>query len=251
MGEGSSHRLKDSSDFVLTLDIDWAPDWMIDRVAEILTDNAVKATWFATHASPAVDRLKQRTDLFEIGIHPNCLPGSTHGNTEDETLSHMKALFPDADIMRTHGLYQSTAFLIKAATQFGIRIDVSLLLCRAPHLSCHCIRRSGMELWRVPFVWEDDIEMFEKSPIWSISDPGLDTPGLKVFDFHPVHILLNTIDIRGYDRLKESVPISNWTSDQVLSHRADGPGPASLFQEIVQRLRGKGAWMREIVDAAR
>jgi len=33
----------------LTLDIDWAPDWMIEKVAEMLLKYGVKATWFATH----------------------------------------------------------------------------------------------------------------------------------------------------------------------------------------------------------
>ena len=31
---------------VLTLDIDWVPDWMIEKVASILIDHNVGATWF-------------------------------------------------------------------------------------------------------------------------------------------------------------------------------------------------------------
>ena len=64
---------------VLTLDTDWAPDFVIDFVAKQLVAYQVRATWFVTHASPAVERLSQHSDLFELGIHPNFLPGSTHG----------------------------------------------------------------------------------------------------------------------------------------------------------------------------
>lgn len=35
---------------VITLDIDWAPDFVIDAVAEQLVQAGVWATWFVTHA---------------------------------------------------------------------------------------------------------------------------------------------------------------------------------------------------------
>ncbi len=65
----------------ITLDVDWAPDFMIDAAAQALVDREVKATWFVTHASPAVERLREHPDLFELGIHPNFLAGSSHGAT--------------------------------------------------------------------------------------------------------------------------------------------------------------------------
>lgn len=43
---------------VLTFDLDWAPDWIIEEVVSILIDNCVKSTWFVTHASPAIDKLR-------------------------------------------------------------------------------------------------------------------------------------------------------------------------------------------------
>jgi hypothetical protein len=71
---------------LLTLDIDWAPDAAIDFVAEILVSRGVKATWFVTHDSPGVRRLRARPDLFELGIHPNFLPGSSHGRSGEGAL---------------------------------------------------------------------------------------------------------------------------------------------------------------------
>lgn len=120
--------MNSTTDFILTFDVDWAPDNVIDYVAEILTEHKVKATWFITHESDAINRLSKNSDLFELGIHPNLLNGSTHGKTEDEILKHMKAIVPNAVSMRTHGLYQSTNFLTKAAKEYGILNDVSLFL---------------------------------------------------------------------------------------------------------------------------
>ena len=40
------------NDFLITVDIDWAPDIAIAETAKYLIENEVKATWFVTHASP-------------------------------------------------------------------------------------------------------------------------------------------------------------------------------------------------------
>ena len=69
--------MTDAAEIALTFDIDWAPDWAIDLTAGILREREVRATWFVTHESPAVDRLREDSELFELGIHPNFLPGST------------------------------------------------------------------------------------------------------------------------------------------------------------------------------
>lgn len=79
---------------VLTFDIDWAPDFMIDFVAEGLTQRRVRATWFVTHASPAVEWLREHPDLFELGIHPNFAPGSTQGDSPEAVLRHCLRLEP-------------------------------------------------------------------------------------------------------------------------------------------------------------
>ena len=131
---------------IITLDIDWAPDWTIEDTASILIKNKIKATWFITHRTKAIDRLQNKTKLFELGLHPNCLPESSHGNSEDEVLTHVRTLIPQAVSMRTHGLYQSSNFLKKAAKDFGVKNDVSLIL---PGM--HNLKKSTIALlfWRV------------------------------------------------------------------------------------------------------
>jgi len=59
--------------FFLTLDVDWAPDYVIREVDQMLRSLDVAATWFITHESEAIDELR-RHDRYEIGVHPNlCL----------------------------------------------------------------------------------------------------------------------------------------------------------------------------------
>src|SRR5260370_36233031 len=89
---------------VLTLDIDWAPDFVIDHVAQRLIEHQVCATWFVTHASPAVDRLRRRPDLFELGIHPNFFPGSTQSQEPRQDLKFCLDLDSQPRRLRFPGL---------------------------------------------------------------------------------------------------------------------------------------------------
>ena len=232
----------------MTLDIDWAPDFVIDYVAQILIENQVKATWFVTHQSDAIERLRENNELFELGIHPNMLSGSTHGKTEDDVLAYIKKIVPEAISMRTHGLYQSSNFLVKAATEYDVLIDVSLFLPRATHLQPHKLKWHGSLLWRVPYFWEDDSEMFEDNSIWNLSDVRLNTDGLKVFDFHPIHIALNTESFERYDSLKRILPLKFWDKTFIEGHANKGSGPKNLFLDLVYELSGKGKKIKELIN---
>jgi peptidoglycan/xylan/chitin deacetylase (PgdA/CDA1 family) len=231
----------------LTFDIDWAPDWMIEEVALILIEHNVKATWFVTHASPAIDKLRQMPELFELGIHPNCLPGSTHGNTEDEVLSHIKEIVPEAISMRTHGLYQSSNFLMKAARNYGIEIDVSILLYNTPYIIPHQINWGGGTILRIPFFWEDDLEMYQANPIWDLSDTKYARSGLKIVNFHPIHIVLNTPRFDFYKTLKEKTPIKAWSPELIKKYRRIGNGPRTLFESLVNASKGGGYRIKDLM----
>ncbi|MBW2004566.1 MAG: hypothetical protein JRI72_08120, partial [Deltaproteobacteria bacterium] len=201
-----------------------------------------------THQSEAIERLREKTELFELGIHPNMLSGSTHGKTEDEVLTHVMSIVPNAISMRTHGLYQTSNWLAKAAKEYGILVDVSLFLPRADNLSPHKIKWNGALLWRIPYFWGDNSEMFEDAPIWSLSDERLKIHGLKVFDFHPIHIALNADRFERYEYLKSIRPLKFWDEEFIKKHANTDIGPQTLFLDLVKMLSGKGTQIRDIVN---
>ena len=172
----------------LTLDVDWAPNFMIDFVAAILIEHHVRATWFITHESPSLERLRMHSDLFELGIHPNFFPGSTHGESPGAVLRHCMRLVPQAVSVSTHGLLQSTALLAQIMDETPVMIDVSLFLPHAPGLGPVEYQWAQRTLLRVPYFWEDDFEMERATPCWQLESLLVGGSGLKVFDFHPVHI---------------------------------------------------------------
>jgi hypothetical protein len=224
----------------ITLDVDWAPDAAIDAAAERLLEARVPATWFLTHDSPAVERLRKHPELFELGLHPNFLPGSTQGSTPDEVLDFCMRLAPGATSFRTHGLVQSTPLLDRILARTPLRVDVSIFL---PHARCVeplSYWWQGRRLVRLPYFWEDDFEMERPEPCWS-AKCLLDRPGLRIFDFHPIHVALNSSDLSAYQDLKRAQPeLARVAAEAIASRTQQGEGAGSLFAELVAHCAAEG-----------
>lgn len=222
---------------VLTLDIDWAPDCTIDWIAQVLVARQVRATWFVTHVSAAVERLREHPDLFELGIHPNFLSGSSHGDTTDAVLAHCMALVPEASTLRSHALVQSTPILARIMSETPISTDVSLYLPYTPHLRPVEYRVGGRALLRLPYFWEDDDEMQQPERSWRLGPLLQIGPGLKVFDFHPIHVYMNAVDMTPYRQLIARVPrLQDAIEPDLVGLVRTGEGTQSLFLELVEHL---------------
>jgi peptidoglycan/xylan/chitin deacetylase (PgdA/CDA1 family) len=227
----------------ITLDLDWAPDFMIEAAAQALLDREVKATWFVTHDSPAVRELAEHPELFELGIHPNFLDGSSHGATPAEVVAHCAALVPGARSVRTHCLLQSTPLHDALLEGSEVDIDVSLFLPGATGLEPVEQWSPGGRLLRLPYVWQDNMEMYSPTPNWDAA-AVVDAPGLRIFDFHPVHVWLNSASFAPYERLKASKPLGEVTEMDAWRHRNSGPGAMTAFLELADRLAREGGGAR-------
>jgi len=99
----------------LTFDVDWAHDAVVNHSIDLVERAGVAATWFVTHATPALNRLRENP-LFELGIHPNFLPllmtgDRAKGDTAEEVLDRLMAVVPEARSVRSHSLVQSGRLL--------------------------------------------------------------------------------------------------------------------------------------------
>lgn len=229
------------NEFVLTLDVDWAPDFVIESVAAELRSRRVRATWFVTHRSPALEALRDEGDLFELGIHPNFRLSSTQGAEADAVVANLLAIVPEAVSVRSHGLVQSGDLIGMLATRTPLERDASTFLPELPHLRPVTQWRSGVPFVRVPFFWADDHEMQKPDPVWTLTR-FLKVPGLKVFDFHPLLVYLNLAGIGPYEDLKREC--ENLTrADRALvdRYRQAGEGAGSLFRDLVEHLERAGS----------
>lgn len=223
--------------YALTFDIDWAPDFCIDYIADILIAHKLKCTFFITHASPALERLKKYPELFELGIHPNFLKGSSHGETHEEVMKHMMQLLPNCKVVRTHALYQSATLFHLMRSQFGIEIDLSIFLNKHPNIKSNRIYydHGDLSILHLPYFWEDDHEMYDPKQSWDIMDKTYQVPGLKIFNFHPVYVYINASEMHAYNKLKQKGYLAEL--------------PQSLFDEVRQNdKKGAGSFFIQICE---
>jgi hypothetical protein len=225
--------------YLITIDIDWAPDFMIAWVGDLLRRSGVKATWFVTHDSPGVLRLMAYQPRFAFGLHPNLLDGSTQGSNERDVFSFLRRILPSARTMRTHGLVQSTHLLELAGNEYGIEADVSVYMPEVSGITPfeQELRHNGRKMLRIPYFFEDSIAIGVPEKSIEFSDSCYHVPGLKIFNFHPVHIYLNSDTEERYNALKQLGPLPS-LSERQCSRFVDGgvSGVRKFFEELVSHI---------------
>ncbi|MES2984406.1 MAG: hypothetical protein V4735_04365 [Pseudomonadota bacterium] len=215
----------------LSFDIDWAHDDVLRDAIALVEQADVHATWFVTHDTPLLAHLR-RNPKFELGIHPNfnelLMGRDTAGADADQILATLKALVPEARTLRSHSLVQSER-LVDQFHQHGIT-----------HVSNFFIPETAerplwpWQLWdgmtAIPHGWQDNVSMRLHGTIQP--PPPLST-GLRVVDFHPIHVFLNTERVARYE-----------------SARAHFRTPERLQQERNQSTPGARDILNHILGAA-
>ncbi|MBT5244664.1 MAG: hypothetical protein HOL66_10485 [Rhodospirillaceae bacterium] len=218
----------------LTFDIDWVPDWCIKLCVDLVRNANYRATIFITHESDILADLR-KLDSIELGIHPNLLPGSTHGDGVEDVLNYCLSLVPEARVMRTHALVQSSRLFKTICDEYPqIETDFSLFLPFHYNLAptiCY-FGNNGNFLTRIPYNWSDDQILWR--PVWDwTAAPSVDS-GFNVFAFHPIHVALN------------SANLDNHTSIMQL---LDGRPLLSLRREEVEPFVNHGAGVRTFLES--
>jgi len=226
--------------YALTIDVDWAPEYAIKSVATILIKNKIKCTWFITHISEQIEDLFKENELFEFGLHPNFFSLSSHGENEQEIMDYFRRILPGNKIVRTHALYQSSRLLNDFITKYDIEIDVSLFLREMPNIIPHYLFLNHdlkNKIFRIPYFWEDDIEMYNTNKSWDISNKKYHVEGLKVFNFHPTFIYLNGDKMIQYEELKK-VGILNEIDEEISAKfiNNNSKGTGTFFNDLIDYL---------------
>jgi len=223
------------NEVVITLDIDWAPNYMINFVADELRKRKIRATWFATHTNEVIKGLE--TDpLFEVGIHPK-------GQSVDEVdkkIKERKVDFPSAISIRTHGLLQASSLRKIERLKYNLLIDSSTYLRGMANISPFFTYYDGEPLFNVPFFWAEDGEFYTPGPSLDIT-PIINTPGLKVLDFHPVHIYLNSPSMKPYNDAKSEMHpkrLPDWNKGKVEGFVHHERGIRTMFLDLLEHLKG-------------
>jgi hypothetical protein len=206
----------------ITSDIDWSSEDVLKYAIDLFNEYKVKVTYFATHRTKLLENLNNDS---EIGIHPNfnyLLNGDTrYGKNYKDVISYYKQLYPNSVSVRSHSLTQSS-FILDEFFKQGLKFDVNgLSPINNRYLIPFRILING--IIKVPFMWEDDVHCQNKAK-WDISI--INGTGIKVLNFHPIHIFLNTEKMERYNdarpyfqdyfRLKEFVNSKNYGTKNFL-----------------------------------
>jgi len=189
----------------LTFDIDWACDEILEDTIDIIESENVFATFFATHSTPLLGRLRNNNH-FELGIHPNFNELLSGNNTLgfNEIIADLKLLVPEAVSVRSHSLVYSSHLLNEFLRQ-GLLFDLNIFIPEYSHINLLPYKDwNGMV--RIPYFWEDDLYCINNNACekqdWNVTR-FLNNPGLKVFGFHPIHIFLNTENLQRYENTRK------------------------------------------------
>jgi hypothetical protein len=186
----------------LTFDVDWASDEVLSYTIDLLENFNAKATFFITHKTKLLDRLRSNSN-FELGIHPNfnfLLNGSTEkGLNFNKVIEDILEIVPEAVSVRSHSMTQNSNIL-DAFKKYGLTHDCNHFI----NFNSGIVLRPW-HLWngliRCPYFWEDDIYAIDNDKI--DIEKIYKSPGLKIFDFHPIHILLNMSKISLYESTRK------------------------------------------------
>jgi peptidoglycan/xylan/chitin deacetylase (PgdA/CDA1 family) len=204
----------------ITLDVDWANDNILDYTLNKLNKYGVKATFFSTHDSVILKGLDQ--DKFEIGLHPNF----NNSNCDfEEPIKTLKDIYPQAVGARSHSLFVSSNIL-QNYKKHGLRYESNNFLYLHPNLQ---ITKRFYNFYSIPFFWSDDklIELENKE-----KNTYLRVKGLKIYNFHPIHIFLNTPKNHYYNIHKH-----NYHNDEeLLKNRFRGFGVGTYFENILKEI---------------
>lgn len=219
----------------ITFDIDWASDKILEYTLDIIEKYNVKATFFVTHETILLKRMRENPNI-ELGIHPNfnfLLNGDfRYGKNMKEVAEYFLKIVPEAVSVRSHSLTnQSNMFDI--FSQLGLKFECNFLIPMRSNIIVKPFLHWDKKLTRVPHYWEDDVHCLYGDD-WKL-DNYYKYEGIKIFNFHPIHIALNTECMDRYITIRNV----QQNSSIVFKNRFDGYGSESFLIDLIKKVKSE------------
>lgn len=177
---------------ILTFDTDWIPENILDDILLDLKEKNIKATIFASNYYRC---LVKPPSNIEVGIHPNF----DRGNWMSQTVK-IKKIYPKSIGVRNHSLVFSER-LRPIWRRLGIKYTSNSIQFLQNGIHPVPVTKNIIDF---PLFHMDRfyLEMTEPKTDFGLKKFSLGKPGLKIFDFHPIHLTLNTPSQKYYEKHK-------------------------------------------------
>jgi hypothetical protein len=219
----------------LTVDVEWAHAEVLADLVRALDEHGLRATFFCTHAGIDVPG-------HERALHPNFRRDGDVLRALRDTLGHDYALLTDAEVhrsvlqatqahcpeargVRAHSLHYDTQ-LVALYSAAGLQYDSSYCATLVPGLRPFWKEHDLLEC---PLYYMDHLDLLTPRSGFEVTRLGLDTPGLKVFDFHPNIVYTNAPTGDFYTATKAVYH----DPARLLALRSPGRGVRTLFLDLL------------------
>lgn len=241
----------DSNLICFTFDVEWATQVVIDDVRALLDERGIRGTFFVTHAGVEVGP-------HERGLHPNFrrngdiyrLLADAHSKSDNEVYEHVLqtalSFAPEARGARSHSLFFDSS-LLPIYDRIGLEYDSTLRMELVPHLRPFWKQHNVVE---IPTYYADFFDMVSQTTGFKLSNLNMESPGLKVVDFHPNLVYINAPDVPWYDATRGFYH----DPERLAAARFAGSGTRTLFIELLDYVasnKKKTATLGEVNNALR
>jgi len=192
----------------ITFDTDWCSDEVLNYSLDLLNNYKVNSTFFITNKTRLLETMRKNSKI-ELGIHPNFNPllsgDFKYGKNINEVITYFKKIVPEAVSARSHSMTQN-AHILDSFEKNGIKFDCNTFIPISANINLKPYKHWSRKIIKVPYFWEDHIHCIYG---WKYDiKKFLILDSIKVFNFHPIHIFLNTERIDRYKKSKRW--IYNW-----------------------------------------
>lgn len=217
----------------ITLDVDWASDEVVLFVFKYIKQLEVPVTFFITHDSSLLQEM--RDSGYELGIHPNFDFFSSSGTRHNavDGIDKLKKIVPEAVSVRCHSLtknillsnlYRESGFTHEANNFIPLQSGISVEPYEYPD-----------GLIQIAHNWGDYYHLRAGRKVGP--EEYLRVAGLKVLNFHPIHLFLNSNNIETYEEAKhfarEHVKLRSFVNK-------NNEGTLTFFESLVSTAKRQG-----------
>jgi hypothetical protein len=207
---------------ILSFDIDWAIDEVIEDVLGIVTEANIKCTFFVTHQTVMIEKMRKYPNI-ELGIHPNFNPlidNQPGAKTAQETIQDLLKIVPEAKVLRSHSMTHSARWL-QLYKQVGIthlsQYYMGEVETIQPFKHVNGLIETPVYFADDGYIYVKDHQEWENKNIEALLCPS---EYIKVYNFHPIHISLNTDSFLFYNKTREFH--SDFDKLQIIENKKNG-----------------------------
>lgn len=123
------------------------------------------------------------------------------GQTASDILHNLKSLVPEAVSVRSHALTTSSV-IVSMYEACGIKYELNTLIEPFRGMVLKPFEGQTGNYTVLPFIYEDDVWLSKgkKQPVEFYLDESFSCP--RIFNFHPIHLFLNTECPKTYELAK-------------------------------------------------